>query len=267
LYHLERARAMADFAQQRGCPLSGRLFEVGTGRTLNIPIGFWLVGVDEVVTTDLHRYLRAEIMRADLAYMREHEEQMRGLFGGYATFEERWQQVRACQTLQDVVDRLPIRYVAPYRSEKSNGFDGEFDFHVSCNVLEHVPSEQLGNIFRQARGLVGGKGKLLHFVDLSDHFAHSDSRLSPLHFLGLSDPEWKRLAGNPFMYQSRNRVTDYRSILDECGFKVTADRIELHRETLEGLTRGEIRTAPRFVNDAPESVAAVRYDFIAANAG
>jgi hypothetical protein len=268
VYHLQRARAMAAFAQQHGYRFRGRLFEVGAGRTLNIPIGFWLAGIDEIVTTDLNRYLRPEIVRADLAYMRSHEDEIRLLFGGYDTFDDRWQQLRQCVTIGDLVARLPIRYIAPYVSGRSSGVSGEFDFHVSCNVLEHVPSEQLGNIFREARELVGNRGKLLHFVDLSDHFAHADPSLSPLHFLALSEEEWHRLAGNPFMYQSRNRVDDYRRILDECGFKVLADCPEIHEETIALARAGQLRIGKRFEGCTPESLAATRYDFIAArNAG
>ena len=55
-------------------PLDGaRVLEVGTGRSLAIPILTWLLGAEPLLTVDLNRYLRPEVLRADLAYLRANQ--------------------------------------------------------------------------------------------------------------------------------------------------------------------------------------------------
>src|SRR3954469_24924776 len=57
----ECARLMK-LANDAGVKLDGaRVFEVGTGRRLDMPVGFYLAGVSSTVTYDLHRYLKPNL--------------------------------------------------------------------------------------------------------------------------------------------------------------------------------------------------------------
>ena len=40
------------------------LLEVGTGRRINLPLTFWLLGISSIVTVDLNPYLKWELIEA-----------------------------------------------------------------------------------------------------------------------------------------------------------------------------------------------------------
>ena len=266
MYHFTRARAMADFLIERNFPLEGRYLEVGTGRTLNIPIGLWLAGAGEFVTVDLNRYLREGLVESDLKFVRNNRDAVTQLFSKFAGFEQRFGRLQACSNLVDLLRTIKIDYRSPCDASRMQDLAGSFDYHFSCNVMEHIPPESLRTIFAEARRLLKQEGKLLHFVDLSDHFSHSDKRLSPLNFLRLDDISWDRLAGNRFMYQSRQRASDYRSIITGAGFEVVSEVVTTHSETLAGLKSGNLPLAEKFKKYQPEDVAALTYNFLASSA-
>ncbi len=51
--------------------------EVGTGRRIGMPLTYWLLGADKVVTVDLNPYLKEELVRDDIAYIRNSRDAMR----------------------------------------------------------------------------------------------------------------------------------------------------------------------------------------------
>jgi SAM-dependent methyltransferase len=263
MYHFARAREMADFLLERGFPLDGRYLEVGTGRTLNIPIGLWLAGAGEFVTVDLNRYLRKDLVESDLKFVRNNRDTVAQLFSKFAGFEQRFGRLEACSDLAGLLRTIKIDYRSPCDASRMIDLAGTFDYHFSCNVMEHIPPESLRAIVVEARRLLKREGKLLHFVDLSDHFAHSDKRLSPLNFLRFDDKSWNRLAGNRFMYQSRQRASDYRSIITTAGFELVSEVVTTHPETLAGVKKGNLPLAEKFEKYEPEDVAALTYNFIA----
>ncbi len=59
---------VADAAKDR---LPGStLLEVGTGRRLNVPLILWLLGAENITSVDLNRYLRPELVVADMDHYR-----------------------------------------------------------------------------------------------------------------------------------------------------------------------------------------------------
>ena len=58
-----------------------------------------------------------------------------------------------------------------------------------------------------------------HFVDMADHYAYFDRRLSQYHYLRFSDRAWRLLNGG-IQYQSRLRISDYRDLHAEAGFSI-----------------------------------------------
>ncbi len=50
--------------------------EVGTGRRLNTPLAFWLLGAERVITVDLNPYLKEELVKNDLDYIQKNKIQI-----------------------------------------------------------------------------------------------------------------------------------------------------------------------------------------------
>src|SRR5881296_1449529 len=62
---------MVRWVEELGHRIEGRSFlEVGTGRSIDIPLALWLCGAARVVTVDLNIYLKEELVRDSVAFLR-----------------------------------------------------------------------------------------------------------------------------------------------------------------------------------------------------
>ncbi len=189
-----------------------------------MPIAFWLLGAGEVTTVDLNPYLKYELIREDIKYIKRNEGETRQLFSEVPLVEERFLQLMGfdCSRLQlhDLVDMCNISYIAPGDAANLDLPSNSVDFHTSRNVFEHIPRHTLVSILNEGNRVVRNDGLFVHTIDYSDHFSHSDKSISPINFLQYSDREWAKYAGNRYMYMNRLRVDDVERIYQECNQKV-----------------------------------------------
>ena len=108
---------------------------------------------------------------------------------------------------------------------------------MTTSVLEHIPPEQIARILREAHRILPPGGAIMsHVIDYSDHYAHSDARITPYHYLSFEEPTWRRF--NPGIhYQNRLRHVDYRPLFESA---VVPDRVGRVRATRQ---RGRIAVA------------------------
>lgn len=241
---MELLRVSAQFASElaaAGHPISGaRVMEVGTGRRIDIPLGFYLAGAAGVVTVDLNRYLRPELVMASIRAMHACTGDILAVFGELAprdAVHRRLERLLGCKTLPDVLSATNITYLAPVDAQRTNIASGSIDIHMSYTVFEHIPRAVLVNILKEASRLLDEHGSALHHVDLSDHFAHDDPSISYINFLKFSQNAWNRIAGNRFGYHNRLRAADYRGIYSEAGHEIkkwTEFRDERSLKVLQG---------------------------------
>jgi hypothetical protein len=218
-----------------------RVMEVGTGRRIDIPLGFYLAGAASVVTVDLNRYLRPELVMASIRAMKECSKDILGLFDSTSprdAVEARFERLIACKSLASVFSTTNISYLAPADAQSIGMASGSIDIQTSYTVFEHIPRNVLVGILKEASRLLGKRGVALHHVDLSDHYAHDDSSISYINFLQFSQGEWKRLAGNRFAYHNRMRADDYRRIYAEAGHDVLAWKEFQDQRSLDLLKNG-----------------------------
>ena len=64
-------------------PKGKTFFEVGTGRTPLVPIAYFLMGAESIITVDINPYLKEELLRKDLAVLFQKEEEIKGIFGDF----------------------------------------------------------------------------------------------------------------------------------------------------------------------------------------
>ena len=201
-----------------GRSVAGKTFlEIGTGRQLNVPIALWLCGAGRVVTVDLNRYLREELVREDLAYLSGRADEIQGLFGDYGRTSEFRQRLAALIRgrdggLERLLETINVEYIAPCDAASLPLGDNSVDYHVSYTVLEHIPPDVLKGILREGNRVLGRDGLFVHCVDFSDHFSHSDSSVSSVNFLQFTEEEWTSISGNRFMYHNRMRVDECESL-------------------------------------------------------
>jgi len=258
LGRLEMGAALLGHLADRARTAQGATFlEVGTGWRLNVPIALWLAGAEQIVTVDLNRYLKPRLVREDLDRIARRRECVVDLLGPHVDaglLGDRLDRLAAARRrdLAGLLKVLGIRYLAPADASRLPLPSRAIDFHVSCTVLEHVPPAELTSILTEGRRVLKRDGVFCHYVDFSDHFAHSDPGIPSIHFLRFSEQTWRHHAGNRFMYHNRMRVDDYGRLFGELGLlaEVLAPRIdpEAVRELREGFPLD-----PRFALNDPET--------------
>lgn len=234
--------------------------EVGTGRTIIAPLAFWLAGLEATHTFDLNRYLRDELVSEALQDIRMRRDELRRLYRGHgvAIVDSRLDELCSGSMTGNWAMRLAgIQYTAPGDATNTKLPADSLDIHFSINVLEHVPSVAIGGIFREAMRVLRPGGVLLHQIDPSDHFSHSDHSITAINCLKFSRWQWRILAGNRYMYQNRMRSADYLRLAHEAGFIVEKVNELVDERSLAVLKNG-FKVHRDFSGFGPEELAKVQ---------
>jgi len=233
-----------------GFSLRGKVFlEVGTGRAPIIALGFWLMGAARTLTIDLNRYVRDDLTREALAYIRRNPDEVREIFRGHLD------EARLSRLLEDqdysaerLMKAASIEYLAPADASDLAMADHSVDFHTSYTVLEHVPGSAIKAILKEGGRLVRPGGAFIHLVDYSDHFSHGDPSIGPLNFLRYSQRVWRWYAGNRFMYMNRLRHDEMRQLFVEAGHRVLQEEVMQLSDMSRQLRDGELRLDAEFAS-------------------
>jgi SAM-dependent methyltransferase len=225
------------------------VLEVGTGRRVNVPIVFWLCGAARVLTVDLNQYLKPGLILEDLKFVRGHPVTVKQMFGARAEsgeFQQRFALLmRDDLSVPELLAAAEIEYVAPLDARKLHLGDDVVDYHVSNNVLEHVPPDELRDILVEGKRVLKSDGLLVHRVDFSDHFSEVDARVSTINFLKYSERQWRRYAGNLYNYHNRLRIDELESIVGVTGLVIADQQAEIDAAALRLLESG-FAVDPRF---------------------
>ena len=240
---LRAATKIVHWAEELGYRMEGRSFlEVGTGRTLDIPLALWLCGAARVLTVDLNTYLAEQLTLESVAFLCCRRAETAAIFGELADrplFNERLNQLRQFDgRLADLMLMTHIEYLAPTDAACLSVPDRSVDFHISFTVLEHIPASIIASILKEAGRVLTPGGLLLHIIDPSDHFSHDDDSITAINFLQFSDREWTRLAGNKFMYHNRLRAYEYVELFKRAGVRLIGQREAIDEQSLAVLRNG-----------------------------
>lgn len=237
-------------------PLGGVFFEVGTGRVPIIPVAYWLMGAKKTFTVDLNPYLKAELVAEALNYLAENKEKVLSLFGPLINtnrFDELLKFEKNYKfNISDFLDLCSIDYMAPGNAADTNLLDQSIDFHTSYTVFEHIPLNVLKSIIEEGNRIIKNDGLFIHRIDYSDHFSHSDSRISAINFLQYSDTEWKKYANNRYMYMNRLRHDDFIDLFKSTGQSIVYTETSTEQRLKYLLKNGEIDIDERFNSKSTE---------------
>jgi SAM-dependent methyltransferase len=151
----------------------------------------------------------------------------------------------------DILRLCHISYHAPVDTAATSHADGSMDLLFSNTVLEHVPLLEIRRLFKEAFRLLQPGGLMLHLIDSSDHFAHSDRSISPLNFLTFSEEEFAKY-NTRFCYQNRLRVASYRQLIEDASFEVIHWDVYVNDSLLTQLPNLKIHRD--FVDLSPEEL-------------
>jgi SAM-dependent methyltransferase len=239
---LSEAARLSSTLTAQGHPVLGAVcMEVGTGRGLDMPVGFYLCGAKEVHTWDLYRLLKEHVVVNLLDSIRANESKVREVFLGAVPSEvldERMKVLTQVRTLDELFSKTGIRYHAPADASKTGLPAASVDIQTSYTVFEHIPGEVLTAILREAARILRPEGAALHHIDLSDHFAHADASIPFINFLRFTEKEWKRYASNSFAYHNRLQAPAYREIYAAAGHEIVGWDEIINQRSLRELKTG-----------------------------
>ncbi|MCP4310088.1 MAG: class I SAM-dependent methyltransferase [Bacteroidetes bacterium] len=231
------------------------ILELGTGWYPVIPILFYLTGSGRVVSVDIQQWMTCQTQLNTIRKFREWKE--RGLLDDLLDVidQERWQLLMkllgkpwACnrEEINSLIGLTPLVGDAGNLSLEKESVD----FICSNNTFEHIPGEVLKAILLEFKRVLQPAGVMSHFIDMSDHFAHFDSRISIYNFLKFSKKRW-RILDNTIQPQNRMRHRDYLEMYRETGLPVSLE--ETREGSLEDLRKVKIH--PEFSAYSPEELA------------
>lgn len=261
---------VVELASQVNFSMHGkRVLEVGSGRSPILPISLWLHGASRVVTCDLNPYFKEDIWIDSFQWLKSNKEQViescEGIDQEKLTELLRNKQFCEKGKILTNLHRIGIDYLAPADARMLPFDDDYFDAHVSYTVLEHIPRDVLRDIFVEAKRLVRPAGVIIHNIDYTDHFSHSDKRISAINFLKFDERDFARLAENKFMYMNRLRDDDFRNLWHELSLCPYVSEKSLSEDLLS-LLRSAVKPVlhDRFSGKSDEDLATVEswYGFV-----
>ena len=254
--------------REMGCEPSEKIFlEIGTGRMPLVPLAYWLMGAKKIITIDLNPYLKGELIRESLIYISEHKEEIHDVFGSLLE-KERLEHLLAFSrnpnfSTREFLDLCQTVYFAPGNAASTGLASLSIDFYTSYTVFEHIMPKVLKQILEEGNRLVRSNGMFIHKIDYSDHFAHSDEKISAINFLKYSDDDWNRYAGNRYAYTNRLRHDDYISLFQSVGHRVLVAEPCIDRRSQKILRSGIFQLNERF-NTKSEEILSVSDAWIVA---
>jgi hypothetical protein len=238
-----------------GEPKERTILELGTGWYPVVPILFYLTSSGRVISVDIEQWMTRQTQQETIKKFRQWKES--GLLENLSELiiTERWEQ------LMDVLDK-PENYnkedvdrligLTPLVADarKLSLENESVDFICSNNTFEHIPQAILRDILVEFLRVLRPGGMMSHFIDMSDHFAHFDSRIGIYNFLKFSKKTWAIL-DNTIQPQNRLRYRDYLEMYLQLGLPVSQE--EIREGNLQELKK--VKVHPEFSNYSEQELA------------
>lgn len=225
------------FWQEFGPAQPLKVLELGTGWYPVIPIGYFLAGAERIYTADISPLLTAENLQTTIQrYVSEKQKVNHPAF-----LPEQWAQLEkigqsTAGSLTELLEKLNIEYLVG-DARKLDLSDGSITLVSSNNTFEHVYPSILEGLLREFDRVLHPDGIMSHFIDLSDHFAHLDQRITIYNFLRFSKSAWRRI-DNDIQPQNRWRMYQYRNLYEQLGLPIVHE--ELREGDLDALQSTEL---------------------------
>jgi hypothetical protein len=220
------------------------VLEIGTGFTPLVPLGFYLAGVRAVHTVDIVELTTVDSVGDLLGCLRSASGT--GLLRRLCPWVDPDREAEMCRSagstagLTELLSRFRITYEVGTALNVSLE-DASVDMVISNNVFEHVPPPVIAGILRESRRVGGPDVVASHHIDLRDHYAKFDRRITVFNMLRFSSRQW-RVLNSRLEPQSRLRYPDFLAIFAEAGWQIVSEDLRSGTEELFHRTR----PAPEF---------------------
>lgn len=221
-----------------------KTLELGTGWYPVVPLSNFLCGADKICSVDISNLTDKAKLKTTVDYFIQAE--AAGKLKNYIPFlPERLAFLKSIVSdfdklsYEEILAKLNLRFLVRDARHLPELNDVSIDLIHSNNTFEHVYAAILSDILIEFKRLVKKGGMMSHFIDMSDHFAHSDHNITIYNFLKFNQKEWKRI-DNSIQPQNRLRFKDFIKMYADVGIPVTDT--EFRPGSLEDLAKVKIHT-------------------------
>ncbi|MCC7224177.1 MAG: class I SAM-dependent methyltransferase [Chitinophagales bacterium] len=187
--------------------------EIGTGWYPVVPVAMYLCGATQINTLDISSLMTRPNLITTLKKYQQYADQ--NLLTPYINpLPERLAKLSELLlespllTLEQLLNRLQIRYLVADARQLPLP-DGSIDLIHSNNTFEHIYPQLLLPILYELKRVARPISALQsHAIDMSDHFAHLDTKITIYNFLKFTEKQWACIDNN-IQPQSRLRYSDY----------------------------------------------------------
>ena len=267
---LNKVKKVVDLIHDQKKSINGKdFFELGTGYRLNAPLALWLLGVNKTITIDLNPYLKWELIQNDILRLQAKSADIEKLYSDAGLNHARFSLFKSIDVhslqLNDILEMCHIDFRSPADARKLDWIaDDSIDYYFSNDVLEHIPPAIINACLVEGHRVLKDDGLMIHLVDFTDHFSHSDQSIHALNFLRYSDKDWASFSGNRYMYMNRARVDDISRLLEDTNFRLLRNDDEIDADLLSKLDNKLIELDEQFCRKNHQHLATLRAWFVCA---
>jgi len=201
--------------------------ELGTGWYPIVPIGMYLCGATQILSIDISSLLNEEQIKLTVErFINYANEAKLGRFLPYLQEERLKELERFYERIDsfsgvEMLEHLGIRTMVGDARDLALA-DSSVDLIHSNNTFEHVYPNILSDILKEFKRVLRADGVMSHFIDMSDHFAHLDEKISIYNFLRFSEAAWAWI-DNGVQPQNRYRLPEYRQLYYDLGISIVEE--------------------------------------------
>jgi SAM-dependent methyltransferase len=204
-------------------------YEFGAGWDLIIPMSYYSLGVEKQCLVDIRNNLKLELINNTIS-------RIPGLFNNNCVYPK--------VNIHRDINKYGISLHIPSDARNTGFEDNYFDFISNTDTLEHIPPNDIKEIFSECFRILKHGGVCSCMIDLVDHYSYFDNSISAFNFYGYTNEEWKRY-NSSIHYQNRLRVSDYCEIVEASGFKITV-KDQIIADAMEENKILGLKLAPEF---------------------
>jgi SAM-dependent methyltransferase len=251
---LKQAIRHVEMLKQTNINISNEIvLEIGPGWKPIFPFIFRASGCRRVLLCDLNRYLDRKLLTVTINQMKQYIPMISELLKINKSEIEKVLLQVSDQSFETLLEECGFEYKAPFDVRSTDLPDDSIGIVTSRATLEHIPPQDLREIFKEMRRIIKPFGAMVHTIDHSDHWQHFDPSISRINLLKFPDWWWNIICVNNLVYQNRLRSYEYVDMIKDTGFRILYVNAIPDKQVLEDI-RG-LKLIKRYQETSPEKVA------------
>lgn len=209
-----------------------RCYEFGGGWDLIAALCLWAMGVEHQTVIDINPNVALDLVDDTIRRFATDGDRLERVLG----VRLRRPDEAPIGTVEELVTRFGISYLAPQDARGTGLADSSVDFVTNTFTLEHIPPGYIAAILGETRRIMAPGALISSRIDMQDHYHYVQPSISVYNYLRFPDWQWRWL-NPPLHSQNRLRHSQYVQLFEQAGFEIawndpatptTEDLAELH---------------------------------------